>query len=1119
MKSGLKSIFGLQLLAAAVALAACSGLPQSSTSTGGTGTGTGFTIGGTVTGLSGTGLVLQDNGGDNLTVTSNGTFAFATPVTIGKTYAVTVLTQPSSPVQSCVVTNGTGTVTNAAITSVQVTCTTTKFTVGGTVTGLSGTGLVLQDNGGDNLSVSASGAFTFATSVASGAAYAVTILTQPTSPSQTCTLTNATGTVGSANVTNVAVSCTTNTYTVGGTLTGLAGSDTVVLQDNGGDNLTLNANGTFTFATALASGANYAVTVLTQPGAPVQTCTVSGGTGTVVAGAVKSVTVNCATNTYTIGGTISGLAGTVVLEDNGGDDLTLTTNGTFAFATPIASGMNYAVTVSSQPGTPSQTCVVTNGAGGVTDANITSVTVTCMTNSFTVGGTVSGLATGESVVLQDNGGDNLTVNANGSFTFATSVLSGAAYAATVFTNPASPLAQTCAVTSGTGTIGNANVTNVTVACTTNMYTIGGTVSGLVGTGLVLTDNGGDNLTVSSNGSFTFATSIVSGGTYAVAVGQNPTTPWQTCVVGSGSGTVTNMAITSVTVTCTTNLYTVGGTVTGLAGGDSLVLQDNGGDNLPVSASGSFTFATSLASGATYAVTILSESGSTAQTCAVSAGTGTVGGGNVTTVAINCMTNSYTIGGTVSGLAGANVVLQDNGGDNLTVTANGTFAFATPIASGATYAVTVFTNPTGPSQTCTLANATGTVGGANVTNIAVTCTTNTYTIGGTLSGLAASENVVLQDNGGDNLHLSANGTFTFATSIASGATYAVTVLTNPASPSQNCVVTSGSGTVTNANITTVVVTCTTDTCPAETANNCVLATTNSGSTDTGTCAPGYSGSCSYSCSLGTWTQVTDTCTPGFYAHNITDGTYAYMSRNGAGTVYKVNMSTGAQTTLTTSAPTTGFSFAFSPSGTLYAGTQAGNPSTVYTVNTTTGAFTTFAALPVSTGDWICGIWFDPSGNLYYNSATNTTVYKITPAASVSAFITSADGHLTGVNTQGTADGAGNLYIASRNVAEILKYNSSGTWVTSYTTSCPPWGVAMLPSGNLLYTCDTTIVYELNTTTLANSTWATPGGTLAYMSVDPTGSVYVGEWSGGSAFKYSSAAALLWTDTGIGTSSAF
>ena len=80
MKSGLKSIFGLQLLAAAVAMAACSGLPASSTSNGGSGTGAGFTIGGTVSGLSGTGLVLEDNGGDNLTITKSGPFVFPTSV-------------------------------------------------------------------------------------------------------------------------------------------------------------------------------------------------------------------------------------------------------------------------------------------------------------------------------------------------------------------------------------------------------------------------------------------------------------------------------------------------------------------------------------------------------------------------------------------------------------------------------------------------------------------------------------------------------------------------------------------------------------------------------------------------------------------------------------------------------------------------------------------------------------------------------------------------------------------------------------------------------------------------------------------------------------------------------
>ncbi len=54
------------------------------------------------------------------------------------------------------------------------------FTIGGSVTGLTGTGLVLQDNGGDDLTVSASGTFTFATTIAANGAYSVTVLTQPT---------------------------------------------------------------------------------------------------------------------------------------------------------------------------------------------------------------------------------------------------------------------------------------------------------------------------------------------------------------------------------------------------------------------------------------------------------------------------------------------------------------------------------------------------------------------------------------------------------------------------------------------------------------------------------------------------------------------------------------------------------------------------------------------------------------------------------------------------------------------------------------------------------------------------------------------------------------------------
>jgi hypothetical protein len=81
-------------------------------------------------------------------------------------------------------------------------------------------------------------------------------------------------------------------YTVGGTVTGLSGA-TVVLQNNGTDDLSLSVDGPFTFATALADGSAYAVTVLMQP-APTLLCTVASGSGTIAGADVADVTVTCA---------------------------------------------------------------------------------------------------------------------------------------------------------------------------------------------------------------------------------------------------------------------------------------------------------------------------------------------------------------------------------------------------------------------------------------------------------------------------------------------------------------------------------------------------------------------------------------------------------------------------------------------------------------------------------------------------------------------------------------------------------------------------------------------------------------------------------------------------------
>jgi hypothetical protein len=80
------------------------------------------------------------------------------------------------------------------------------YHIGGTITGLTSDGLVLRNNDGDELTV-VSGAdhFTFATALASQAAYAVTIQTQPSG--LTCHVNSATGSVGSADVTSVAIRC------------------------------------------------------------------------------------------------------------------------------------------------------------------------------------------------------------------------------------------------------------------------------------------------------------------------------------------------------------------------------------------------------------------------------------------------------------------------------------------------------------------------------------------------------------------------------------------------------------------------------------------------------------------------------------------------------------------------------------------------------------------------------------------------------------------------------------------------------------------------------------------------------------------------------------------------
>lgn len=164
--------------------------------------------------------------------------------------------------------------------------------------------------------------------------------------------------------------------------------------------------------------------------------------------------------TFTVGGNVSGLTGTVTLQNNGVDSIAVTNNGSLPFFTDIADGTGYDITISAQP--VGQNCTITNGSGIVSSADVINILVACVTDTFSVGGVVSGL-TG-TVNLQNNAADSASISVNGTFIFPSELVDGSAYSVSIAGQPAG---QTCSVTSGSGVISGADVTGVNVDCIDN----------------------------------------------------------------------------------------------------------------------------------------------------------------------------------------------------------------------------------------------------------------------------------------------------------------------------------------------------------------------------------------------------------------------------------------------------------------------------------------------------------------------------------------------------------------------------------------------------------------------------------------------------------------------------
>ena len=161
-----------------------------------------------------------------------------------------------------------------------------------------------------------------------------------------------------------------------------------------------------------------------------------------------------------VSGTLSGLnaGASLALQNNSADTITVTSNGTFAFPTKIASLGAFSVSVLAQP--IGQICTVTRATGVIpTDGNEANVTVVkCVSNSLGVN--VSGLASGKTVTV-GNAGVQIVVNANGVSTFSGILTGGTSYALTVDVQPSG---QVCTLSNASGTIAAGAQSLATLNC-------------------------------------------------------------------------------------------------------------------------------------------------------------------------------------------------------------------------------------------------------------------------------------------------------------------------------------------------------------------------------------------------------------------------------------------------------------------------------------------------------------------------------------------------------------------------------------------------------------------------------------------------------------------------------
>lgn len=390
---------------------------------------------------------------------------------------------------------------------------------------------------------------------------------------------------------------------------------------------------------------------------------------------------------------------------------------------------------------------------------------------------------------------------------------------------------------------------------------------------------------------------------------------------------------------------------------------------------------------------------------------------------------YTVGGTVVGLRGTGLVLQDNSGDSLTVTANGSFQFSSGIDQGGTYSVTVSSQPTAtPAQTCVVHNASGTIGTANIINVVVSCsrpgafvyavnqsasTISAWSIdtNGTLTSIAT-----YQSTGNDPVAavVDPNGTYLYVANFGSNTVsiYAIDpttgVLTSPGEP-----IATGNGPF------ALLVD------PADQFLYVANRTDNTVSVfeiESDGTAAAVSGS-PYAVGTEPTSIATD---PG--------GNFLYVTNYGQANVSAFSIEAGAgQLTPLGSSPfgadTGSLAMAIDPTGTLaYVANETADTLSGFALNASTGALTPLSGFPFSTGSSPEAVAVDPSGRFLLvanvTAANDVSSYSITPSSGALTLAASVSSGTFPLDIKFTPTGAF-AYVANENSDTVTGFAFDAT----------------------------------------------------------------------------------------------